>query len=209
MNTVILSTRVQVRFRGFSLSSKRCLDLVGASLGLALLSPMLIAIAVLIRASSRGPVLYRQERVGRGGRRFLLVKFRTMIETAEEDGRARWTVRGDPRRTRVGACLRRFSLDELPNLWNVLRGEMSLVGPRPERPHFVEKFQRIVPSYSMRHQIDVGITGWAQVNGWRGNTSIRKRVECDLFYLRHRSLGFDLWILVRTVLFGVFAKNAY
>jgi exopolysaccharide biosynthesis polyprenyl glycosylphosphotransferase len=167
------------------------------------------AIAVAIRATSRGPVLYRQERMGLDGHRFAMLKFRTMVEDAEAATGPRWAVRDDPRRTRLGAVLRRFSLDELPQLVNVLRGDMSLVGPRPERPSFVEEFRRRVPGYMLRHKVKAGITGWAQINGWRGDTSIEKRIEYDLYYIERWSLGFDLKILLATLWLGFRNRNAY
>ena len=176
--------------------SKRLLDLAVSILSLLLLSPLLAAIALLIWIRSGRPVLLAQERVGRGGRRFSLYKFRTLPVSSLADGDRRWTA---PPTDRWGRLLRSTGLDELPQLINVLRGEMSLVGPRPERPHFVEQFRRQLPFYSTRHRLQVGITGWAQVNGWRGDTSITQRVEHDLYYLRHWSLALDFRILWMTL----------
>jgi len=188
---------------------KRVFDMVvGAAVFLAL-SPLMLAIAAAIKLSSRGPVLYRQERMGLDGRRFSMLKFRSMVPDAEAATGPRWAVADDPRRTTVGAFLRSTSFDELPQLINVLRGEMSLVGPRPERPSFVEEFRRRVPRYMLRHKVKAGITGWAQINGWRGNTSIEKRIEYDLYYIERWSIGFDLKILLQTLWLGFRNRNAY
>ena len=175
---------------------KRLIDLVIAATGLVALAPVLTAIAVVIWRRSGRPILFVQERVGRGDRRFRLHKFRTLPVEAPADSDRRWT---PPPTDAWGRFLRSTGLDELPQLWNVLKGEMSLVGPRPERPHFVEQFRRQLPFYSTRHSLQVGITGWAQVHGWRGNTSIARRVEYDLYYLQHWSLGLDFRILGMTV----------
>ena len=169
----------------------------------------MLAIALAIKLTSPGPVLYRQERMGLDGRRFRMLKFRSMVADAETTTGPRWAVPDDPRRTGLGSWLRRSSLDELPQLFNVLRGEMSLVGPRPERPSFVENFRHRVPRYMLRHKVKAGITGWAQINGWRGNTSIEKRIEYDLYYIERWSLGFDLKILVQTLWLGFHNRNAY
>jgi exopolysaccharide biosynthesis polyprenyl glycosylphosphotransferase len=178
---------------------KRAEDVVGALVGLVLSAPAIAAAAVLIRRESPGPVFYRQERCGERGRVFRLCKLRTMRPDAEAGGAAPgWTVANDPRRTRIGAWLRRYNVDELPQFWNVLRGDMSLVGPRPERPYFVEQFKDDVQHYMWRHVSRPGMTGWAQVNGLRGDTSIRERVRYDLYYLENWSLAFDLKILIRT-----------
>jgi len=194
---------------GWNRVLKRAFDLGGAALALTLAAPVMLAIIVALKLTSPGPVLYRQERMGVDGRRFRMLKFRTMRVDAEAETGPVWTRPDDPRRTRVGALLRRTSLDELPQLFNVLRGEMSLVGPRPERPSFVEEFRRRVPGYMLRHKVKAGITGWAQVNGWRGNTSIEKRIECDLYYIERWSLGFDLKILIQTLWYGFRNRNAY
>jgi len=177
---------------------KRSFDLVLSALGLLLISPLLLLIAILVRLDSPGPVLYRQERVGSNGRRFQMLKFRSMKADAEATG-AGWTTPGDPRRTRLGTWLRKLSLDELPQLWNVLRGDMSLVGPRPERPMYVDQFRGTIPRYMLRHHVKAGITGWAQVNGLRGDTPLDQRVEYDLYYIRHWSLLFDIRILWMTL----------
>ncbi|MFQ5894542.1 MAG: undecaprenyl-phosphate glucose phosphotransferase [Nitrospinota bacterium] len=188
---------------------KRGADVVIASLLLGVLSPLMALIALAIKLTSPGPVLFRQERMGLDGVRFEMLKFRSMGVDAERETGAVWARRGDARRTSLGALLRRTSLDELPQLWNVLCGEMSLVGPRPERPVFVQQFRRSVPGYMLRHKVKSGITGWAQVNGWRGDTSLEKRIECDLYYIEHWSLLFDLEILWLTLWKGLISKHAY
>ncbi len=185
---------------------KRLEDVAGAALGLALAAPLMLLIAAAIRRDSRGPVLFRQERCGEQGRVFRLYKFRTMRPDAESATGPVWAVADDPRRTRIGAWLRRNNLDELPQLWNVLKGEMSLVGPRPERPCFVEQFKEDISRYMWRHVSKPGMTGWAQVNGLRGNTDIRERVKYDLYYLENWSLAFDFKILMKTIRCR---KNAY
>ncbi len=187
-------------------AAKRIEDVLGAALGLAISAPILAVAAVLIKRSSPGPVFYRQERCGESGRRFHLIKLRTMRVDAEAETGPVWAQEDDPRRTSIGAFLRRHNLDELPQFWNVLKGEMSLVGPRPERPHFVEIFKDDVQRYLWRHAAKPGMTGWAQVNGLRGNTDIRERLRYDLYYLENWSLAFDFKIIARTF----FArKNAY
>jgi Undecaprenyl-phosphate glucose phosphotransferase len=194
---------------GWNRVLKRGFDLVVGSAALLVVLLPMAAIAIAVGVTSGWPVLYRQERMGLDGRRFRMLKFRTMHTDAEVDSGPRWAVPGDPRRTRVGAFLRAWSLDELPQLVNVLRGEMSLVGPRPERPSFVEEFRRRVPGYMLRHKMKAGITGWAQINGWRGNTSIEKRIEYDLEYIARWSLAFDVSILLRTLWLGFHNRNAY
>jgi Undecaprenyl-phosphate glucose phosphotransferase len=195
---------------GWSRVQKRALDVVVSSAGLAVLSPLLAAVALAIRwTSPDGPVLFRQRRMGLDGRLFWILKFRTMIPDAETATGPKWAEPNDPRRTPLGACLRRWNLDELPQLWNVLRGEMSLVGPRPERPEFIREFRKQLPGYMLRHKVKAGITGWAQVNGWRGQTSIEKRLEHDMEYVQRWSLWLDIKILVRTLFRGFGDRNAY
>jgi Undecaprenyl-phosphate glucose phosphotransferase len=194
---------------GWNRVLKRGFDLVLGALALVAAAPLMLAIAIVLRLSSPGPVLYVQERMGLDGRRFRMLKFRTMRPDAEATSGPVWARPDDPRRTRLGTVLRRYSLDELPQLWNVLRGDMSLVGPRPERPSFVEEFRRRVPGYMLRHKVKAGVTGWAQINGWRGDTSIEKRIEHDLYYIERWSLGFDFRILVSTLWRGVLNRNAY
>ncbi len=179
---------------GWGSVAKRCFDLLLASLGLVLSAPLVLLAIVLVRLTSPGPVFYRQERFGLDGRRFSIHKIRTMIVDAEKDGPV-WGGRNDPRVTRVGRLLRMTSIDELPQLWNVLRGDMSLVGPRPERPVFVERFQESVPRYILRHRVKPGITGWAQIHGHRGDTPADERLQYDLFYIRNWSVGLDVKIL--------------
>jgi len=188
---------------------KRIFDLILGTLILIMVSPLMIIIALLIKLTSKGPILYRQERMGMDGRLFQILKFRTMKMDAEKETGPIWAKPNDPRRTKFGAFLRKMSLDELPQLFNVLKGEMSLVGPRPERPNFVEEFKHKIPSYMLRHKIKAGMTGWAQVNGWRGNTSIEKRIEHDLYYIQNWSIGFDIKILLMTLWRGFFSKSAY
>lgn len=191
-------------YHGLNVVVKRVMDVVLSAAALLVLSPLMAAIAVLVRLTSPGPVLYRQERCGLNGQSFKMLKFRTMCANAETNGPV-MAQRDDPRRTRFGALLRVTNLDELPQLFNVLRGDMSLVGPRPERPVFVNKFKKTIPNYMARHAVKCGMTGWAQVNGWRGNSSLRKRVQYDLYYITHWNPLFDLRILVLTawrMLFG-------
>ncbi len=161
------------------------------------------------RLTSRGPVFYRQERMGLDGKSFTIVKFRSMYDDAERQTGPVWAVADDPRVTPLGRFLRRSNLDELPQLWNVLRGDMSIVGPRPERPHFVEQFKHKIPQYMLRHKVKAGLTGWAQVNGWRGNTPLEKRIEYDLYYIENWSVRLDLKIMWLTLLRGFFHKHAY
>lgn len=194
---------------GWYAASKRVTDIIVASVALVVLSPLLLGIALLVRLGSPGPVLYRQERMGLDGRTFQMLKFRSMRLDAEDATGAVWAREGDDRRTLLGTILRKTSLDELPQLWNVLRGEMSLVGPRPERPVFVHQFRKEIPHYMLRHKVKAGITGWAQVNGWRGNTSLRRRIECDLYYIQNWSYALDLKILTLTLWKGFVNKNAY
>jgi len=176
---------------------------------LVLISPLMLLIALGVKLSSKGPVFYRQERVGWNNRSFTILKFRSMPVDAEAKTGAVWAKSGEKRATRFGGFLRRTSLDELPQLINVLRGDMSLVGPRPERPDFVEVFKDQVPNYMKKHMVKAGITGWAQVNGWRGDTDLNQRIEHDLYYIQHWSVWFDLEIALRTVLTGFINKNAY
>ncbi len=204
---------VQIRdvaLRGWNLALKRAMDIVVSAVGLVILSPVMLAIALLVKLTSReGPVFYSQERVGLDGRPFQCVKFRSMRADAEAKSGPVWAAPDDERRTRVGSIIRRWSLDELPQLVNVLVGEMSLVGPRPERPHFVEQFSRIVPRYGERHNEKAGMTGWAQVNGLRGQTSIEERTKYDVFYVENWSLAFDVKILLKTIGTVFRDRNAY
>jgi Undecaprenyl-phosphate glucose phosphotransferase len=184
--------------QGWNAVVKRGFDLVFATLGLVVLSPVMLAIAAWVRLDSPGPILYAQERVGVNGRRFSMFKFRTMRADAESEDTPGWTRKDDARRTGAGAILRRLSLDELPQLWNVMLGQMSLVGPRPERPVYVDRFRASIPRYMLRHHVKAGMTGWAQVNGLRGDTPLDRRIEFDLYYIEHWSLAFDLRIIALT-----------
>src|SRR5262245_1784583 len=193
---------------GLNVVVKRLMDIILASVALILLAPLMAVVAVLIKLTSPGPVLYRQERCGLNGRSFQMLKFRTMSANAEAHG-PQMTAKNDPRRTRLGTILRVTNLDELPQLFNVLWGDMSLVGPRPERPVFVQKFAKTIPNYNARHAVKAGMTGWAQVNGWRGNSSLRKRVQFDLYYITHWNPLFDLRIMFLTVWRMLFSKQKH
>lgn len=188
---------------------KRTFDIIVSLLGLLICLPFFILIAVSIKSDSSGPILFAQERVGLNKKSFMIYKFRTMKAQTAKNSDLLWTTKEDPRKTRLGCFLRRTSLDELPQLWNVLKGEMSLVGPRPERPVFVVQFKERIPRYMVKHHVRPGITGWAQINGWRGDTSIRKRIECDIYYIENWTFMFDLKILLLTVFRGFINKNAY
>ena len=198
-----------VPLQGLNSAVKRVIDIAIAAVALVVLCIPFAIIAALIKATSPGPVFYRQERMGLDGRGFSVYKFRSMLEDAERDTGPVWTRKDDPRRTPVGRVLRRFSLDEFPQLLNVLLGNMSLVGPRPERPFFVEQFKQHVPQYMLRHKVKSGMTGWAQVNGWRGDTSIEKRIQYDLYYIEHWSVSLDFKILWLTVVRVFFHHHAY
>jgi Undecaprenyl-phosphate glucose phosphotransferase len=200
----------EVPLSGWSSMIKRVMDAVASTLLLLVLSPFFLAIAALIRLfGGRGPVLLRQERMTLDGRTFQIFKFRTMVDEAEKETGPVFATSDDPRRTPVGVWLRRYNLDEFPQLLNVFLGEMSLVGPRPERPPFVAQFKERIPQYMLRHRVKSGITGWAQVNGWRGNTSIEKRIEYDLYYIENWSLLLDVKILILTLFRGFGQKHAY
>jgi Undecaprenyl-phosphate glucose phosphotransferase len=194
---------------GWNRVAKRTFDAVFSAAVLVGFAPLLGLIAAVVKLTSPGPVLYGQERMGLDGRRFRMLKFRTMRADAEATTGPVWAAADDARRVPFGAFLRRFSLDELPQFVNVLRGEMSVVGPRPERPFFVEQFRRTVPGYMLRHKVKSGVTGWAQVNGLRGNTSLEKRIQYDLEYIEQWSLGLDLKIIAMTLARIVFDRNAY
>ena len=193
----------------FARITKRIVDVAFASAILVLLSPLLLLLAVGVKLSSPGPVFYKQNRMGLNGRTFDMLKFRSMPVDAEAATGAIWAQPGEKRATRLGALMRRTSLDELPQFINVLKGDMSVVGPRPERPVFIEQFRERVPRYMLRHKVKAGITGWAQVNGWRGDTSIEKRIEYDLYYIRNWSLRLDIKIMIMTLWSGFVNKNAY
>jgi exopolysaccharide biosynthesis polyprenyl glycosylphosphotransferase len=197
-----------VNFSHFDRIAKRALDLFGSIVGLILLSPLFLIIAVVIKLTSKGPVFYSQERVTVNEKLFKMVKFRTM-KNSSSSSQLKWTQKNDPRVTGIGKFLRMTSLDELPQLWNVLTGEMSLIGPRPERKEFVEQFNEQIPGYRLRHKMNAGMSGWAQVNGLRGDTSIEKRIDSDLYYIRHWSILFDIRIILLTFVKGFINKNAY
>lgn len=193
---------------GINLFAKRVFDIFCAVLTVVLLAPLFLLLALAVKLTSRGPILYLQERVSFDGTPFKIFKFRTMYTDSEKDGPG-WTRAGDSRVTPLGKFLRSWSLDELPQLLNVIRGDMSLVGPRPERPVFIEDFRKRIPRYMLRHKVPAGMTGWAQINGWRGDTSIDKRIEFDLYYIEHWSLFLDLKIMFLTLFRGLKSKNAY
>ena len=194
-------------FKSFNLFIKRVLDITACSLGLVLISPLLMIISAIVKISSKGPIFYGQVRMGVDGREFKMWKFRSM--RTDDSNHEGWTVKDDPRVTAIGKFIRKTSIDELPQLWNVVTGDMSLVGPRPERPKFVHEFKKDIPAYMLRHKMKAGITGWAQVNGWRGDTSIPKRIECDLWYIKNWSLWLDVSIIFLTFWKGFINKNAY
>lgn len=185
---------------------KRTVDILGASIGLLLASPIIAILALNIKREGGGPVIFRQRRTGMHGTPFEMYKLRSMRMDAESAGGAQWATPEDPRRTKIGAFMRRFNLDELPQFWNVLKGEMSLVGPRPERPELIASFEQVIPHYNPRHEVRPGMTGWAQVNGLRGNTSLLERIKYDLYYIENWSLVFDLQIMLLTF---VRRHNAY
>lgn len=193
----------------FNATIKRLMDVVGAIASIILFSPVMLIAAVLVKVTSPGPLIYKQVRVGLHNKSFEMYKFRSMEVQPEQEEQKAWTVKNDPRVTAVGKFMRKTSIDELPQLFNVLRGDMSLVGPRPERPFFVEKFREEIPRYMVKHQVRPGLTGWAQVNGYRGDTSIRKRIEHDLYYIENWTVGLDIKILFLTVFKGFVNKNAY
>lgn len=193
----------------FSAALKRMLDIVGSLMAIILSSPVMLTCAIIIKATSPGPLIFRQERVGLHNQPFTMYKFRSMVVQEPNKESKAWTVRDDPRVTPVGRFMRKTSIDELPQLFNVLKGEMSLVGPRPERPYYVEKFQEEIPRYMVKHQVRPGMTGWAQIHGYRGDTSIRRRIDYDLYYIENWTIGLDIKIMVLTVFNGFVNKNAY
>ena len=193
----------------FNALIKRLTDIIGSIICIIIFSPIMLTSAVLVKMTSKGPLIFKQERVGLHNKPFQMYKFRTMYVQTEEEEKKCWTQKNDPRVTSVGRFLRKTSLDEFPQLFNVLKGDMSLVGPRPERPQYVEKFREEIPRYMIKHQVRPGMTGWAQVNGYRGDTSIRKRIEHDLYYIENWTLGLDIKILFLTVFKGFINKNAY
>ena len=209
MGLPVINIRYVPLTNTLNLMAKRAVDIIGSFVGIIISSPIMLIAAVLIKCSSPGPVIFKQERVGLHNKSFQMYKFRTMREQEPSEEEKAWTVKGDPRVTKVGRFLRRTSLDELPQLFNILTGNMSLVGPRPERPLFVEKFKEEIPRYMVKHQVRPGLTGWAQVNGYRGDTSIRKRVEYDIYYIENWSMSLDIKIMFLTIFKGFINKNAY
>ena len=193
----------------FNALVKRTMDVVGSLMCIVLFSPVMLVTAIAIKKSSPGPLIFTQDRVGLHNQEFRMYKFRSMTVQDEKEEKKGWTTKNDPRVTKVGKVIRKTSIDELPQLFNVLKGDMSLIGPRPERPQYVEKFREEIPRYMVKHQVRPGMTGWAQVNGYRGNTSIRKRIEYDIYYIEHWSVAFDIKILVLTVFKGFINRNAY
>ena len=193
----------------FNAMVKRLMDIAGSIFGIIVASPVMLLACVAIKLSSPGPLIYKQERVGLHNKNFWMYKFRSMEVQPEQEEKKAWTVKNDPRVTGVGKFMRRTRIDELPQLFNILKGDMSLVGPRPERPFFVEKFREEIPRYMVKHQVRPGLTGWAQVNGYRGDTSIRKRIDYDLYYIENWTIGFDIKIMFLTIFKGFVNKNAY
>ncbi|MGA9347511.1 MAG: undecaprenyl-phosphate glucose phosphotransferase [Anaerolineae bacterium] len=204
-----LLTVRDIALRGWRLTLKRAVDLIGSAIGLVVISPLMLLVAALIELDSPGPVFYAQVRMGLDAKPFWVIKFRSMRADAEAETGPVWATKDDPRRTRLGAFIRRFSIDEWPQFINVLLGEMSLVGPRPERPVFVEQFKRSIPRYMDRHREKAGLTGWAQVNGLRGDTSIAERTKYDLWYIENWSLLLDFKIILKTIFNAFTSKNAY
>ena len=194
---------------GWNQFLKRSMDLFGAVVACIIFAPVMLVCAILVKLTSEGPVLFKQERIGLHNKPFYMYKFRSMKLQKEADEKKGWTVKNDPRVTGIGKFMRRTSIDELPQLFNILKGDMSLIGPRPERPQFVEKFKEEIPRYMIKHQVRPGLTGWAQVNGYRGDTSIRKRIDCDIYYIENWTLGLDIKILILTFVKGFINKNAY
>ena len=188
---------------------KRLVDILGAIFALTIFSLPMLIVAILIKLSSSGPVIFTQVRVGKHNKTFKMYKFRSMVLQKEGDEKKSWTTNGDPRVTGIGKFIRKTSIDEFPQFFNVLKGDMSLVGPRPERPYFVEKFKEEIPRYMIKHQVSPGLTGWAQINGYRGDTSIRKRIDHDLYYIENWTLGLDFKIMFLTIFKGFINKNAY
>ena len=209
MGLPVINIRYVPLSNTFNAMAKRAVDIVGSLVCIVLFSPIMLLAALLVKLTSPGPVIFRQERVGLHNQPFVMYKFRSMQVQSKSREKAGWTTKNDVRVTGVGKLMRRTSIDELPQLFNVLKGEMSLIGPRPERPQFVEKFREEIPRYMVKHQVRPGMTGWAQVNGYRGDTSIRKRIDCDLYYIENWTMGLDIKILFLTVFKGFINKNAY
>ena len=205
----VINIRYVPLTNSFNRLAKRVVDIIGSLFAIILFSPVMILTAIAVKSTSKGPVIYKQEKIGLNGAPFMMYKFRTMMVQTEAEEKKGWTTKNDPRVTKVGAVLRKLSIDEMPQFFNVLLGKMSLVGPRPERPQFVEKFKEQIPRYMVKHQVRPGITGWAQINGYRGDTSIRKRIDYDIYYIENWSMFFDFKILLGTIRYGFVNKNAY
>ena len=205
----VINIRYVPLTNSFNRLAKRAVDIVGSLLAIIIFSPIMLFAAIAIKCSSEGPVIYKQERVGMNGKPFMMYKFRTMRVQNEAEEKKGWTTKGDPRVTPIGGFLRKTSIDEMPQFFNIFIGQMSLVGPRPERPQFVEKFREQIPRYMVKHQVRPGLTGWAQINGYRGDTSIRKRIDYDIYYIENWTMSFDLKIIIGTIRHGFVNKNAY
>ena len=205
----VINIRYVPLTNGFNIFIKRVVDIIGSLIAMVLFSPVMLFAAIAVKLSSPGPIIFKQERVGLHGQNFMMYKFRTMELQPEKSEKKAWTTKDDPRVTGVGRFLRTHSIDELPQLFNILIGDMSLIGPRPERPQFVAKFRQEIPRYMVKHQVRPGLTGWAQINGYRGDTSIRKRIEYDIYYIENWSMEFDFRILIGTIFHGFINKNAY
>lgn len=205
----VINIRYVPLMNTFNRFIKRLVDIFGAMVAIILFSPIMLLVSIIIKITDPGPLIFKQERIGLKNKPFYMYKFRSMVVQTEEEEAKGWTTKGDSRVTPIGRFIRKTSIDEFPQFFNVLAGDMSLVGPRPERPQFVEQFKEEIPRYMVKHQVRPGITGWAQVNGYRGDTSIRKRIEHDLYYIENWSLGFDIKILILTFTKGFINKNAY
>ena len=188
---------------------KRTIDIFGSIFGLILFSPVFIILSIIIKCTSKGPIIFKQERVGLHNKKFTMYKFRSMIEQSDEEEKKGWTTKDDSRVTKIGSVIRKISFDELPQFFNVLIGDMSLVGPRPERQQFVDEFKETIPRYMIKHQVRPGMTGWAQINGLRGDTDIDKRIQYDIWYIENWTIGLDIKILILTLFTGFINKNAY
>ena len=189
--------------------AKRVMDILVALVGVVVSLPIMVFAAIAVKCTSRGPIIFKQERIGLHNKPFRMYKFRTMeVQKPSQEAKG-WTKKNDPRVTKVGKFLRRTSIDELPQLFNILKGDMSVVGPRPERPQFVEQFKEEIPRYMVKHQVRPGLTGWAQINGYRGDTSIKRRIEYDIFYIENWTMSFDVKIMFLTIFKGFINKNAY
>ncbi len=205
----VINIRYVPLSNSFNRLAKRIVDIIGSLFAIIIFSPLMLFSVIAISFSGPGPIIYKQERIGRNGVPFMMYKFRTMKVQTEDEERKGWTTKNDPRVTRIGRFLRSTSIDEMPQFFNILFGQMSLVGPRPERPQFVEKFKEQIPRYMVKHQVRPGLTGWAQINGYRGDTSIRKRIDYDIYYIENWSMAFDFKILLGTIRHGFVNKNAY